>query len=86
MLLRTAFLEGGHGLGRIPVYDAWPKIQAGTLESVLDDYQLKNIDIYGVFPPGSAASKKLRLLLDYLKEYFFKIDRQTQNAMPNIRR
>ncbi|CCK76881.1 MAG: LysR family transcriptional regulator [Oleispira antarctica] len=83
---RTAFLEGGHGLGRIPVYDALPKIQAGTLESVLDDYQLKDIDIYGVFPPGSAASKKLRLLIDYLKEYFIKIDRQTQNAMPNIRR
>jgi DNA-binding transcriptional LysR family regulator len=80
---RTAFLEGGHGLGRIPVYDAWPKIQAGTLESVLDDYQLKDIDIYGVFPPGSAASKKLRLLIDYLKEYFIKIDRQTQNAVPN---
>jgi DNA-binding transcriptional LysR family regulator len=78
---RTAFLEGGHGLGRIPVYDAWPKIQAGTLESVLDDYQLKDIDIYGVFPPGSAASKKLRLLIDYLKEYFIKIDRQTQNKI-----
>lgn len=83
---RTAFLEGGHGLGRIPVYDALPKIQAGTLESVLDDYQLKDINIYGVFPPGSAASKKLRLLIDYLKEYFIKIDRQTLNAMPNIRR
>ena len=78
---RTAFIEGGHGLGRIPVYDAWPKIQAGTLESVLDDYQLKDIDIYGVFPPGSAASKKLRLLIDYLKEYFIKIDRQTQNKI-----
>jgi len=83
---RTAFLEGGHGLGRIPVYDAWPKIQAGTLVAVLDDYKLKDIDIYGVFPPGSAASKKLRLLLDYLKEYFIKIDRQTQNPMANIRR
>ena len=78
---RTAFLEGGHGLGRIPVYDAWPKIQAGTLESVLDDYQLKDIDIYGVFPPGSTASKKLRLLIDYLKEYFIKIDHQTQNKI-----
>jgi DNA-binding transcriptional LysR family regulator len=83
---RTAFLEGGHGLGRIPIYDAWPKIQAGTLESVLDDYQLKDIDIYGVFPPGSAASKKLRLLIDYLKEYFIKIERQTQNIMSNTRR
>jgi DNA-binding transcriptional LysR family regulator len=80
---RTAFIEGGHGLGRIPVYDAWPKIKAGTLESVLGDYQLKDIDIYGVFPPGSAASKKLRLLLDYLKAYFIKVDRQTQNLMPN---
>jgi len=80
---RTAFLEGGHGLGRIPVYDAWPKIKSGTLESVLDDYQLNDIDIYGVFPPGSAASKKLRLLIDYLKEYFVKFDHQTQNKIFN---
>lgn len=72
---RTAFIEGGHGLGRVPVYDAWPKIQAGLLESVLEDYQLSNIDIYGVFPPGSASSKKLRLLIDHLKEYFVKVDR-----------
>jgi len=83
---RTAFLEGGHGLGRIPVYDAWPKIQAGTLESVLDDYELKDIDIYGVFPPGSAASKKLRLLLDYLKEFFIKVDHQSQNKILQERR
>jgi DNA-binding transcriptional LysR family regulator len=83
---RTAFLEGGHGLGRIPIYDAWPKIQAGTLESVLDDYHLKDIDIYGVSPPGSAASKKLRLLIDYLKKYFIKIERETFNIMSNTRR
>jgi len=80
---RTAFIEGGHGLGRIPLYDAWPKIKAGSLESVLDDYQLKNIDIYGVFPPGSTGSKKLRLLIDFLKDYFIKVDRQTQNMMIN---
>jgi DNA-binding transcriptional LysR family regulator len=77
---RTAFVEGGHGLGRIPLYDAWPKIQAGLLESVLDDYQLDNIEIYGVFPPGSSGSKKLRLLIDFLKDYFVKNDRQ---AMQN---
>ncbi len=83
---RTAFLEGGHGLGRLPVYDAWPKIQAGTLEWVLEDYQLKDIDIYGVFPPGGTSSKKLRLLIDFLKEYFMKIDRQTHSAIPRIKR
>jgi DNA-binding transcriptional LysR family regulator len=69
---RTAFIVGGHGLGKIPLYDACPKVKAGLLEIVLDDYQLSSIDIYGIFPPGSASSKKLRLLIDYLKDYFIK--------------
>jgi len=69
---RTAFIEGGHGLGRIPTYDAQPKIKNGTLEAVLEDYQLANIDIYGVFPPGTTGSKKLRLLIDFLKDFFAK--------------
>ncbi|MCL1067974.1 LysR family transcriptional regulator [Shewanella olleyana] len=67
---RTAFVEGGHGIGRIPTYDAWPKVKQGTLEIVLDDYQLSDINIYAVFPPGAADSKKVRLLIDFLKEYF----------------
>lgn len=67
---RTAFVEAGHGIARIPVYDAWPRIQAGSLEAVLDDYRLNDINVYGVFPPGTANSKKLRLLLNFLKEYF----------------
>ena len=67
---RTAFVEAGHGLGRIPVYDALPKIKAGTLATVLDDYSLSDINVYGVFPPGTANSKKMRLLLNFLKEYF----------------
>ncbi len=69
---RTAFVEGGHGLGRIPVYDAKPKINAGTLVSLLDDFKMKDINLYGVFAPGNASSKKLRLLIDYLKDYFSK--------------
>ena len=67
---RTAFVEAGHGLGRIPKYDALPKIKAGTLVTILDDYALSDINVYGVFPPGTANSKKLRLLLNFLKEYF----------------
>lgn len=70
---RTAFVEGGHGLARIPMYDAIPKIRQGTLMSVLDDYTMKDINVYGVFPPGSASSKKLRLLLDFLKSYFNRV-------------
>ncbi|GHB58850.1 transcriptional regulator [Psychrosphaera saromensis] len=69
---RTAFIEGGHGLGRIPVYDAWPKIKASTLEQVMSDYLLADINIYGVFLPGAGNTKKVRLLLDFLKDYFAK--------------
>lgn len=65
---RTAFVEGGHGLGRIPNYDAKPKVTAGTLIRVLEDYELPEINVYGVFPSGTASSKKLRLLLDFLKD------------------
>lgn len=67
---RTAFVEGGHGLARIPVYDAKPKIESGTLVSVLDDYTMRDIKVFGVFPPGNADSKKIRLLIDYLKTHF----------------
>ncbi|SEL11450.1 transcriptional regulator, LysR family [Colwellia chukchiensis] len=74
---RTAFVEGGHGLARIPVYDAWPKVQAGRLQTVLDDHQLLPIQVYGVFPPGAARSKKLRLLIDFLQQYF---QQQTNNV------
>ncbi|MFT6878708.1 MAG: DNA-binding transcriptional LysR family regulator [Granulosicoccus sp.] len=65
---RTAFVEGGHGLGRIPDYDAKTKVAEGTLVRVLEDYELSEIKLFGVFPPGTASSKKLRLLLDFLKD------------------
>ncbi|WP_133406321.1 LysR family transcriptional regulator [Parashewanella tropica] len=67
---RTAFVEGGHGLAKIPIYDAKEKIANGTLVQVLDDYKMKPIHVYGVFPPGNANAKKLRLLIDFLKRYF----------------
>lgn len=70
---RTAFVEAGHGIARIPKYDAWPKIKAGTLEVILSDYLLSDINVYGVYPPGTSSNKKLRLLLNFLKEFF---DRQ----------
>ena len=73
---RTAFVEGGHGLGRIPAYDAAPKIRGGTLESVLDDYQLNDIEVYGVFAPGAAKTKKLRVLLDFLKLHYAGLEHQ----------
>lgn len=69
---RTAFIEAGQGIGRVPLYDAGPKIKAGKLEQILPSYNLADIDLYAVFPPGTGSTKKLRLLLDYLKSYLAK--------------
>lgn len=67
---RTLFIEGGNGIGRIPLYDALPRIRSGRLERILADYECTGIDVYAVFPPGAADSKKLRLLLDFMKTSF----------------
>ena len=73
-MARTSFVEGGHGLGRIPTYDIQAKLKQGTLETIMNDYTLPHIDVYGIFPPGGSDSKKLRVLIDFLKEYFRKRD------------
>ncbi|SBS26712.1 HTH-type transcriptional regulator DmlR [Marinomonas spartinae] len=72
---RTMFLEGGNGIGRIPVYDAKPRIQKGLLKRILPDFRCTDIDVYAVFPPGSSSAKKLRLLVDFLKIEFERITR-----------
>ena len=66
---RTSFVESGVGLGRIPEYDAAPGIDSGKLEIVLADYELPSIDFYCVFSAGATSSKKVSLLVDYLKEH-----------------
>ncbi|WP_413283110.1 LysR family transcriptional regulator [Vibrio sp. MA40-2] len=78
---RTAFVEGGHGLGKIPLYDVAPKIKQGRLEVILEDYQLAPINVFGVFPPGASKSKKLRVLLDFLKSYFTNMDSIERNSI-----
>lgn len=70
---RTAFVEAGQGISRVPLYDAGPKIKAGTLERILSSYHLPDIDLYAVFPPGTGSVKKLRVMLDFLKSYLSKI-------------
>lgn len=70
---RTAFVEAGQGIGKVPLYDAGPKINAGKLELLLPTYRLPDIDLYAVFPPGTGTSKKLRVMLDFLKSHLSNI-------------
>jgi len=72
---RTAFVESGEGIARVPYYDAHEKIKKGTLEQVLHGYKTTEIELYGVFSPGATSSKKVSLVLDYLKDYFQQLDK-----------
>ena len=69
---RTAFVEAGEGLGRIPEYDAISGIEKGLLEIVMPEYTLPSINFYAVFSSGATSSLKLRLLIDYIKKAFKK--------------
>ncbi|WP_394133238.1 LysR family transcriptional regulator [Shewanella maritima] len=66
---RTAFVEAGHGISRVPIYDVQPKVLQGSLEIILPEYQLADIPLYAVFPKGAAEAKRVRLLIDYLKQH-----------------
>nr|WP_244327748.1 LysR family transcriptional regulator [Roseibium sp. RKSG952] len=65
---RTAFVEAGHGIGRIPRYDADPKIRKGLLEEIMPEVALPATDLFAVFLPGTSTSRNLRLLIDYSKQ------------------
>jgi len=84
---RTAFVVAGHGLGRIPRYDANPRIDSGELEEVLPGLALPSIQLYGVFQKGTAGSKNLRLLIDYAKQAFQDEEREDRrvSAAPGLK-
>ncbi len=69
---RTAFVEAGEGLGRIPEYDARPGINDGRLEILLPEYTLPSINFYSVFSSGATSSMKVSLLVEFLKKRFKK--------------
>lgn len=65
---RTLFVIEGQGLGKLPMYMASEYLENGTLERVLSDYAIPQVEMYAVFPSGAANQKKLRLFLNFLKE------------------
>lgn len=67
---RSKFVVDGHGLGRLPIYDAADYLESGQLEKVLSDFDMPKVDMYAVFPAGATSQRKLRLLLDHIKLRF----------------
>jgi DNA-binding transcriptional LysR family regulator len=65
----TALLKAGAGLGVITDYSATALIQQGELQRVLPQWQLPKGGIYAVYPPGQFRPARVKLFVDFLKEW-----------------
>jgi len=63
--------EEGKGLILSPDFICADAIRTGRLVSVLEDQLLQNeIGVYAVYPQTRYLSRRVRLLIDYLRDYF----------------
>ncbi|MCX4188255.1 LysR family transcriptional regulator [Methylophaga sp. OBS4] len=68
--LHDAAVEG-KGLILTPDFICSHALRSGRLVSVLDDLLLqKEIGVYAVYPQTRYLSRRVRMLIDYLKDYF----------------
>jgi len=63
-------LRAGLGLALQPEFLAWDDLQAGHIQSTLDDWQVAPIALHIVTPPGRAKPARVQAIIDYLAEHF----------------
>jgi DNA-binding transcriptional LysR family regulator len=64
-VLHTAALAGA-GIALLPTFIVGDDLRAGTLRSVLDDYECKETAVFAVYPPSRNPSPKVRAFVDFL--------------------
>jgi len=62
----------GAGIAVSPAFIVGPELAQGRLEKVLEDYEVEPINIYAVYPHNRHLSAKVRLFVDFLKDWFGK--------------
>jgi DNA-binding transcriptional LysR family regulator len=60
----------GTGVNMSPAFIVGRDVAEGRLEVVLQDYEIEPINIYAVYPHNRHLSAKVRLFVDFLKEWF----------------
>ncbi len=65
-----AMAVSGHGIAFLPRFIVWQELANGTLQSVMQNYQLAQMKAYAVYPQNRYLPKKVRMLIDFLSEHF----------------
>lgn len=67
----------GLGLSQMPAAYVQEDLEKGTLISVLDDYQPRDLGVWAVYPSSRHLSTKVRYFIDFLVE---SLDKETVSA------
>ena len=58
------------GIALLPTFIAGADLQAGSLRSILTDYNAPEISIYAIYPQTRHLSVKVRVFIDFLIDRF----------------
>jgi DNA-binding transcriptional LysR family regulator len=64
------WVSEGLGLGWRSTWEIQRQLEAGELETVLDDFELPDYDILAVYPQQRYVPARVRYFIDYLKEIY----------------
>lgn len=60
----------GHGIVCLPSFIIWKELATGALQPILPEYTLPTMQAYAIYPESRFLAQKVRVLIDYLTEYF----------------
>ncbi|MHA7601671.1 LysR family transcriptional regulator [Alicycliphilus sp. T452] len=66
----TPALLAGLGVALQPTFLVWQELQAGTLEAVMEDWQVEPIALHILTPPGRARPARVQALIEHLVRSF----------------
>ena len=66
----TPALLAGLGVALQPAFLVWQELQAGTLETVMGDWQVDPIALHILTPPGRNRPARVQALIQHLAQSF----------------